>query len=147
LQQSAEIRSAWQRRWFGRFAGSGGDDHRVGPTSPLTIGSLADLLKRAAPRKSDWVRMKADFLSPLRGGAGISSSLRTCVSSSRDAPRPVLEWPGSGRYRRERSSPSTSSCLMNRNQMIYVLAATSANTTAPVAKSAHNSICISVPSV
>jgi hypothetical protein len=42
-----------------RFAGSGGDDHRVGPTSPLTIGSLTDLLGRAASRRSDWVRMKS----------------------------------------------------------------------------------------
>jgi hypothetical protein len=61
--------------------------------------------------------------------------------------RAVVEWPGSGRYRHERSSPSTSSCLMNLNQMTHALAATSANTTAPVAKSAHNSICVSAPSV
>jgi hypothetical protein len=27
----------------GGFAGSGDNDHRVGPTSPLTIGSLTDL--------------------------------------------------------------------------------------------------------
>src|SRR5262249_46406750 len=61
LLAARDPKCSWRRgSWFGAAAvGSGGDDHRVEPTGPLTIGSLTDFLRRTASRRSDWVRMKS----------------------------------------------------------------------------------------